>query len=156
MAFAAELEGHAHGRFVQALQGLARPSLLGGMVHELPRLGIASCSLALYADPQAPHDMVMPLIGTIDSARAQQIMETALASLAAHDTQVVILNITGVSTIDTMVANPLIEAARAARLLGAQGMLTGIRPEVAQTLARLGVDLRGIRIHSTPDRGIAA
>ena len=368
-AFAVELEGQAHGRFVQELQGLARPSLLGGMdvntwqrlastlrrqllpyllnrnqmlaaediwhqarvllselaqwievyhqqqevlqatqlrrisqalissfevpalmevvVHELPRLGIASCALALYGDPQAPHDMaslilaydrrgrielpaeglpfaatelaphevwrdgrpdgmvlhalyfqqqqlgyvlfeiapnggeiaeilrgqissalmgallmaqekralaevahsaarthaqeeiieaqkaivrelstplipitdrvmVMPLIGTIDSTRAQQIMETLLASLAAHDTQVVILDITGVSIIDTMVANALIEAARAARLLGGQVMLTGIRPEVAQTLVGLGVDLRGIRTHSTLDRGIAA
>jgi anti-anti-sigma factor len=100
--------------------------------------------------------MVMPLIGTIDSTRAQQIMETLLASLAAYGTQVVILDITGVSIIDTMVANALIEAAHAARLLGAQVMLTGIRPEVAQTLVGLGVDLRGIRTHSTLDRGIAA
>ena len=100
--------------------------------------------------------MVMPLIGTIDSTRAQQIMETLLASIAAHDSQVVILDITGVSILDTMVANALIEAAHAARLLGAQVMLTGIRAEVAQTLVGLGIDLSGIRTHSTLDRGIAA
>jgi rsbT co-antagonist protein RsbR len=69
---------------------------------------------------------------------------------------VVILDITGVSIIDTMVATALITAAHAARVLGAQIMLTGIRPEVAQTLVGLGVDLRDIRTHSTLDRGIAA
>jgi rsbT co-antagonist protein RsbR len=68
----------------------------------------------------------------------------------------VLLDITGVPIVDTQVANALIHAALAVKLLGAQIMLTGIRPEVAQTLVGLGIDLRAVTTHSTLQRGIAA
>ncbi len=97
----------------------------------------------------------MPLIGAIDSARAQQIMETLLEGVAQHRSDVVILDITGVQVVDTQVANALLQAAQAVKLLGAQVILTGIRPHIAQTLVSLGVDLRGIVTRSTLQTGVA-
>jgi rsbT co-antagonist protein RsbR len=99
--------------------------------------------------------MVMPLIGALDAQRTQQIMETLLHGISTSRAQVAILDITGVAVVDTQVANALLQAAHAVRLLGAQVALTGIRPEVAQTLVGLGVDLSGIVTYSTLQSGIA-
>jgi rsbT co-antagonist protein RsbR len=101
------------------------------------------------------HAVVMPLIGTIDSRRAQQVMEALLQGVANSGAQMAILDITGVSIVDTQVANALVRAAQAVRLLGAEVILTGIRPEIAQTLVGLGVDLSGIVTRSNLQRGIA-
>lgn len=97
----------------------------------------------------------MPLIGTVDSRRAQLVLETLLEGIAAYQAQVAILDITGVQIVDTQVANALIDAAQAVRLLGADVVLTGIRPEVAQTLVGIGADLSGIITCSTLQSGIA-
>jgi anti-anti-sigma factor len=105
--------------------------------------------------PITDNTMVMPLIGTIDSARAQQVLETMLEGVAQHQANLVILDITGVQMVDTQVANALIRAAQAVKLLGAQVVLTGIRPDVAQTLVHLGTDLAGLITHSTLQAGIA-
>ena len=99
--------------------------------------------------------VVMPLIGTIDAPRAQKIMETLLTGIAAARANVAIIDITGVVVVDTQVANTLISAAQAVNLLGTKVALTGIRPEIAQTLVGLGVDLRGIVTYSTLQAGIA-
>jgi rsbT co-antagonist protein RsbR len=99
--------------------------------------------------------VIMPLIGTIDSARAQQVMETLLEGIAHHSAETVILDITGVQVVDTQVANALIHAAQAVRLLGAQLVMTGIQPQIAQTLVHLGADLRDIITRSTLQAGIA-
>jgi anti-anti-sigma regulatory factor len=99
--------------------------------------------------------VVMPLVGAIDSRRVQQIMETLLSGVADHGASQVILDITGVPIVDTQVANALIHAARAATLLGAKTVLTGIRPEVAQTLVGLGADLSSIVTLGTLEAGIA-
>jgi rsbT co-antagonist protein RsbR len=99
--------------------------------------------------------LVMPLIGSIDSARAQRVLETLLQGIAGSGAQVAILDITGVSVVDTQVANALVRAAQAVKLLGAQVVLTGIRPEVAQTLVGLGTDLGAVVTHSTLQSGIA-
>jgi len=99
--------------------------------------------------------MVMPLIGSMDSRRAQQVLDTLLGGVAAARAEIVIIDITGVSIVDTQVANALIRAAQAVKLLGAQVMLTGIRPEVAQTLVGLGVDLSTMITRSTLQSGIA-
>jgi rsbT co-antagonist protein RsbR len=88
--------------------------------------------------------MIMPLIGTIDSRRAQQVLDSLLHGIARTRVSTVILDITGVPLGDTQVANVLIQAAQSVKLLGAQVVLTGIRPEVAQTLVGLGVSLQGI------------
>ena len=99
--------------------------------------------------------MVMPLIGTVDARRAQDVLDTLLHGIAESKAEVAILDITGVPLVDAQVANGLVRAAHAVQLLGAQVVLTGIRPEVAQTLVGLGVDLSGIITRSTVQSGIA-
>jgi rsbT co-antagonist protein RsbR len=99
--------------------------------------------------------VVMPLIGTIDSNRAQQVIETLLVGVATSRATTAILDITGVPIVDTQVANALLRAAQAVKLLGARVVLTGIRPEIAQTLVGLGLDLNGIVTRATLQSGIA-
>lgn len=106
--------------------------------------------------PVAEGIVVLPLIGHMDSQRAQSIMENLLAGIAAHQASVVLIDITGLPTVDTMVANALLQAARAAGLLGAQVMLVGIRPEVAQTIVNLGIDMAGISNFASLQTGIEA
>ena len=93
--------------------------------------------------------LVMPLVGALDTQRAQRVIETLLEGVATQRAQVVILDITGVPIVDTQVAAALLQAAQAVRLLGASIILTGIRPEVAQTLVGLGIDFSGIVTRST-------
>ncbi len=85
--------------------------------------------------------LVLPLIGTIDSARAAQIVEQLLNSIVETQASIVIIDITGVPLIDTAVANHLIKTIQAAKMLGADTVITGISPANAQTLVTLGVDL---------------
>jgi len=99
--------------------------------------------------------VVMPLIGAIDSRRAQQVMDSLLYGVANTRAETAIIDITGVSVVDTQVANALIRAAVSVQLLGARVMITGIRPEVAQTLVGLGVDLRGISAYGTLSSAIS-
>jgi anti-anti-sigma regulatory factor len=105
--------------------------------------------------PISERVVVMPLIGAIDTQRAHQVMETLLHGLANSRAEIAILDITGVLVVDTQVANALIAAAQAVKLLGATVLLTGIRPEVAQTLVGLGIDMRGIVTCGTLQNGIA-
>jgi PAS domain S-box-containing protein len=99
--------------------------------------------------------VVMPLVGSIDSNRAQQIMDTLLDGVATHHAEVVILDVTGVQVADTQVAATLVGATQAAGLLGAQVVVTGIGPAMAQTLVHLGADLSNIKPLSTLQQGIA-
>jgi anti-anti-sigma regulatory factor len=99
--------------------------------------------------------MIMPLIGTMDTQRAQLVLETALAGAQSNRAQVVIIDITGMRHVDTNVASTLINTAKALRLLGAQAILTGIRAEIAQTLVSLGIDLGTIVTRGTLQSGIA-
>ncbi|MDW8404248.1 PAS domain S-box protein [Chloroflexus sp.] len=99
--------------------------------------------------------IAMPLIGSIDSIRAQQVIETLLEGVSTTNAQIVILDITGVAVVDTQVANALLRSAQAVRLLGAEVLLTGIRPEVAQTIVGLGLDLSNIRTLASLQDGIS-
>ncbi len=99
--------------------------------------------------------VIMPLIGTIDSGRAQQVMEALLEGVVQYQAELAIIDITGVSVVDTQVAQALIRAAQAVKLLGAQVMLTGIQPQIAQTLVHLGVDLSSIITQGSLQAGIA-
>ncbi|WP_437765902.1 PAS domain-containing protein [Sorangium sp. So ce281] len=105
--------------------------------------------------PLADRVVAMPLVGAIDSGRAEQIMETLLSGISSQGAHTAILDITGVRAVDTHVADALTRTARAAQLLGTRVVLTGVRPEVAQTLVTLGVDLSGITTLSTLQSGIA-
>lgn len=98
--------------------------------------------------------LLMPLVGTIDSRRAQHVMEHLLSSIAEQMADVVIIDITGVPMVDTAVANYLLQTIRAARLLGAQVIITGIRAAIAQTMINLGIDLGDVRTRSTLREGI--
>lgn len=99
--------------------------------------------------------LVMPLVGTLDSRRAQQVIDSLLEGVARRRASAVILDITGVNLVDSQVADALMRAAQAVRLLGARVILTGIRPEVAQTLVGLGIDLSTITTRSSLQSGIA-
>ncbi|HVK69818.1 MAG TPA: STAS domain-containing protein [Polyangium sp.] len=104
--------------------------------------------------PIAEGVVVMPLIGIVNAARAQQVIETLLEGVMAHRASVAILDVTGVPVVDADVANGLIQAAQAVALLGAEVVLTGIRAEIARTLVELGTDLRGLVTRSTLQSGV--
>ncbi len=89
--------------------------------------------------------LVAPLIGTLDSERARQFMSRLLEKIADTDSEVALVDITGVPTVDTQTAQNLVETITAVRLLGAHFVLTGVRPAIAQTLVHLGIDLSDIR-----------
>lgn len=98
--------------------------------------------------------LVVPLVGAIDSFRAGQMMERLLTTVAERQSDIVIIDITGVPVIDTAVASYLLQTARAAQLIGAQVILVGIGPEIAQTIVQLGVDLGHILIGANLQNGI--
>lgn len=99
--------------------------------------------------------VIMPLVGSIDTRRAQQILETLLTGVADHGADFAILDITGVTIVDTQVASHLIQTAQAAKLLGAKVILTGIRPEMAQILVSLGINLDSVVTLNTLQMGVA-
>ncbi|WP_437971723.1 PAS domain S-box protein [Sorangium sp. So ce260] len=88
--------------------------------------------------------VVLPLIGALDEDRAAQVTETLLRGITAHQARVAILDVTGVSGVDQQVASAILRAVRATRLIGAQVVLTGIRPDVARTMTALDIELGGV------------
>jgi rsbT co-antagonist protein RsbR len=88
--------------------------------------------------------LALPLIGTLDSARTQVVMESLLQQIVDTGAAVAIIDITGVPTVDTLVAQHLLKTVAAARLMGADCIISGIRPQIAQTIVHLGVDLGDI------------
>lgn len=104
--------------------------------------------------PISDRILVMPLIGSVDAQRAEQVLSTLLEGLSKARASVAILDITGMSFIDAQVAAVFVHVARAVQLLGAQVVLTGVRPEVATTLVGLGVDLSNITMRGTLQAGI--
>jgi len=98
--------------------------------------------------------LLVPIIGTLNSDRTQQLMEQLLHRVAATNSEVALLDITGVPTIDTQIAQHLIETISAVRLLGAEVILTGVRPIIAQTLVHLGIDLSNVMTRSSLAAGL--
>ena len=93
--------------------------------------------------------LALPLIGTLDSARTQVVMESLLTRIVDTGADIAILDITGVPTVDTLVAQHLLKTVAAARLMGAECIISGIRPQIAQTIVHLGVDLQGVVTKAT-------
>jgi rsbT co-antagonist protein RsbR len=93
--------------------------------------------------------IAVPLVGALDSARTQLIMEKLLETLVATGADHAVLDITGVSTVDTEVAQHLLKTVSAARLLGAECIISGIRPQVAQTIVSLGIEFGDIATKAT-------
>jgi rsbT co-antagonist protein RsbR len=85
--------------------------------------------------------LALPLIGTLDSARTQVVMESLLQKIVETSADIAIIDITGVPTVDTLVAQHLLKTVTAARLMGAECIISGIRPQIAQTIVHLGVNL---------------
>jgi rsbT co-antagonist protein RsbR len=93
--------------------------------------------------------LALPLIGTLDSARTQVVMESLLQRIVDTGSLIAILDITGVPTVDTLVAQHLLKTVAAARLMGADCIISGIRPQIAQTIVHLGVDLNSVTTKAT-------
>lgn len=104
--------------------------------------------------PISEHIVIIPLIGRVDFQRAQQIMETLLYGVAKHNAEVVLFDMTGIRMGDSQVASALIQATQAVTLLGAEVVVTGIRPEVAQTFVHLGIDMQTLATHNTLQSGM--
>jgi rsbT co-antagonist protein RsbR len=98
--------------------------------------------------------LLLPLVGTVDSHRASQIMETLLLRVVEEQARAVIVDIAGVPTVDTMVADHLLKTTEAVRLLGAETILTGISAQIARTVVQLGVDISSMHTRSRLEDGI--
>ena len=95
--------------------------------------------------------LALPLIGTLDSARTQVVMESLLQSIVDQNAEIAIIDITGVPTVDTLVAQHLLKTVAAARLMGADVLVSGIRPQIDQTMVHLGVELNVVSKASLAD-----
>ena len=93
--------------------------------------------------------LALPMIGTLDSSRAQIVMESLLQRIVDTGSPIAIIDITGVPTVDTLVAQHLLKTVTAIRLMGADCIISGIRPQIAQTIVHLGVDLEGVTTKAT-------
>jgi len=93
--------------------------------------------------------LALPMIGTLDSARTQVVMESLLQRIVETGAEIAIIDITGVPTVDTLTAQHLIKTVTAARLMGADCIISGIRPQIAQTIVHLGVDLADVSTKAT-------
>ena len=93
--------------------------------------------------------LALPLIGTLDSGRTQLVMEALLQRIVETGSALAIIDITGVPTVDTLVAQHLLKTVTAIRLMGADAIISGIRPQIAQTIVHLGIDLEGITTKAT-------
>jgi rsbT co-antagonist protein RsbR len=93
--------------------------------------------------------LALPMIGTLDSARTQVVMETLLQRIVETGSEIAIIDITGVPTVDTLTAQHLLKTVTAIRMMGADCIISGIRPQIAQTIVHLGIDLQGVTTKAT-------
>lgn len=127
------------------------------MEEQSDRLEAQSRTIRELGTPIMPvHEgvLVLPLVGVLDSYRASQVMEKLLEAIAGYQADLVIMDITGVPVVDTSVANYILQAARAAKLVGARVILVGIGAEIAQTMVHLGVDMSDIITLANLQEGI--
>jgi rsbT co-antagonist protein RsbR len=130
------------GLFTTEIYQKSRESLIMRQQHEM--LELSTPVVTLWDGVLA-----LPLIGTLDSARTQVVMENLLQRIVETGSSIAILDITGVPTVDTLVAQHLLKTVAAARLMGADCIISGIRPQIAQTIVHLGVDLNSVTTKAT-------
>ena len=119
-----------------------REELIGRQQEEL--LELSTPVVKLWAGVLA-----LPMIGTLDSSRTQMVMEALLQKIVETESELAIIDITGVPTVDTLVAQHLLKTVTAIRLMGADCIISGVRPQIAQTIVHLGVDLQGVTTKSS-------
>jgi rsbT co-antagonist protein RsbR len=159
IAAVAQIEGWLHEmrNAVVSSYGLALQSTEEGLAERELAIEVQRRLIHELSTPIVPIHagvLVLPLVGTIDSRRATQILEATLDQIVAAQAEILILDITGVPFIDTSVANHILQMARAVTLLGARCILVGIGAEIAQTLVQLGVDLSSIVTKANLQEGI--
>jgi rsbT co-antagonist protein RsbR len=130
------------GLFTMELHQKSRESVIARQQQEMLELSTPVVSLWTGI-------LALPLIGTLDSARTQIVMENLLQRIVDTGSSIAILDITGVPTVDTLVAQHLLKTVAAARLMGADCIISGIRPQIAQTIVHLGVDLNAVTTKAT-------
>jgi rsbT co-antagonist protein RsbR len=119
-----------------------------------------SDQVALIAELETPviqvwdRILALPIIGSLDTARAQTMIERLLDRIVATESEIVILDITGVPVVDTAIAKHLVETVTAARLLGAEVLVVGLTTQVALTMVHLGLDLSGVTTRTTMAKGL--
>ncbi|MEU9097342.1 STAS domain-containing protein [Streptomyces sp. NPDC048361] len=140
---ASELFGAALliNRLLDAAGALSFDTYVEGREEIIRRQGKQLLGLSTPVVRLWQHVLAVPLIGTLDTARTQVVMENLLQAIQEHEAQVAIIDITGVPTVDTAVAQHLMQTVTAVRLMGADCVISGIRPSIAQTIAQLGIDL---------------
>lgn len=130
------------GLYTVAVFQKSRDQIIVRQQHELMELSTPVVKLW--------HDVLaLPLIGTLDSARSQVVMESLLEKIVETGAAIAIIDITGVPTVDTLVAQHLMKTIAAARLMGADCIISGIRPQIAQTIVHLGVNLEDVVTKAT-------
>jgi PAS domain S-box-containing protein len=146
--------GSQLGQFIERRRAEAEQARLREEVIRMQDELLAELSSPLV--PLTDEVLLMPLVGAVDARRAGRIIQTLLQNLAESRVPIVIIDITGVSVVDAQVANTLVQATQAARLLGTQVVLTGMRGGVARALVGLGVELSGITSRKTLRDGLAS
>jgi rsbT co-antagonist protein RsbR len=124
-------------QFTVSIHQRSREEIIARQQHEL--LELSTPVVKLWDGVLA-----VPMIGTLDSARTQLVMESLLQRIVETGSELAIIDITGVPTVDTLVAQHLLKTVTAIRLMGADCIISGIRPQIAQTIVHLGIDLQGI------------
>lgn len=132
----------ALGLYTTEVHQKAREEVINRQQQDMLELSTPVVSLA-------DNILALPLIGTLDSARTQVVMESLLQKIVESGSTVAIIDITGVPTVDTLVAQHLLKTVTAARLMGADCIISGIRPQIAQTIVHLGVDLGNVITKAT-------
>jgi rsbT co-antagonist protein RsbR len=127
----------AMGLYTTEIYQQARESVISRQQEELIELSTPVVELW-------PGVLALPLIGTLDSERTQVVMETLLQRLVATGSSIAVIDITGVPMVDTLVAQHLLKTVAAAQLMGADCIISGIRPQIAQTIVHLGIDLSSV------------
>jgi rsbT co-antagonist protein RsbR len=148
-ATALNVAARSSGRLVDALALLTFETFVTGREELISRQNQQLLELSTPVVRLWDGIVAVPLIGTLDSARAQVVMEALLQAIVDEHAQIAILDITGVPTVDTLVAQHLLKTVTATRLMGADCIISGIRPQTAQTIVQLGIDLAEIPTRAT-------